>query len=40
MASLSKILGRRRLVTTYKHLYDPDAVRATEAVCVQAGAEE
>ena len=35
MASLSKVLGHRRLATTsdlYAHLYDPDAVKATEAV--------
>ncbi len=35
MASLSKILGHRRLATTsdlYAHLYDPDAVKASEAV--------
>lgn len=35
MASLSKILGHRRMATTsdlYAHLYDPDAVKATEAV--------
>ena len=35
MASLSKVLGHRRMATTsdlYAHLYDPDAVKATEAV--------
>ena len=35
MASLSKILGHRRMATTsdlYAHLYAPDAVKATEAV--------
>lgn len=35
MASLSKVLGHRRLSTTsdlYAHLYDPDAVKATRAI--------
>ncbi len=35
MASLSKVLGHRRLSTTsdlYAHLYDPDAVKATQAI--------
>ena len=35
MASLSKVLGHRRLATTsdlYAHLYDPDAVKATKAI--------
>jgi hypothetical protein len=35
MASLSKILGHCRMATTsdlYAHLYEPDAVKATEAV--------
>ena len=35
MASLSKVLGHRRMAITsdlYAHLYDPDAVKATEAV--------
>ncbi len=35
MASLSKVLGHRRLSTTsdlYAHLYDPDAAKATKAV--------
>ena len=35
MASLSKVLGHKRMATTsdlYAHLYDPDAVKATAAV--------
>lgn len=35
MASLSKVLGHRRMATTsdlYAHLYDPEAVKASEAV--------